>query len=241
MPSWKKVISSGSALSVLNITASNLSNTFEQAILIYDTASGAVTYWTSSLEPPSNNVSQSGTVRYDNPAQTPMTNTTVRLLDESGTQITSVITNATGDFNFGPVPIGNYYIRFQTNKPWGGVSAADALNIARHFSNTQLLTGIRKLAADVNANDTITNTDALQANQRFGFLRSSFTAGDWVFGSGSGENFRGWFMNGQTSPSNWAVSSIGIPLTASADNTNLQYRALSVGDVNGSYTPPTYL
>ena len=44
----------------------------------------------------------SGTLRYDNTSQTPMTNTTVRLL-AGGTQITSVITNATGDFNFGPV------------------------------------------------------------------------------------------------------------------------------------------
>ena len=238
MPSWKKVISSGSALSVLNITASNLSNTFEQAILIYDTASGAVTYWTSSLEPPTNTVLQSGTVRYNNTAQTPMTNTTVRLLDESGTQVTSVITNATGDFNFGPVPIGNYYVQFQTSKPWGGINTTDALNIARHFSNTQLLTGIRKLAADINATNTINITDALQAIQRSVSQRSSFTAGDWVFGTTATDTtFRGWFMNGQTSLSNWAVSSIGIPLTASVDNTNLQYWALSVGDVNGSYTP----
>ena len=74
-----------------------------------------------------------------------------------------------------------------------------------------------------------------------------------MFGSGSGANFRGWFMvnlssptstpnpNGITSPSNWAVSSIGIPLTASRGDINLQYWALSVDDVNGSYTPPTYL
>jgi len=237
MPSWKKVISSGSALSVLNITASNLSNSFEQAILIYDTASGAVTYWTSSLEPPTNTVQQSGTVKYDNTALTPMTNITVRLIDSSGTQFTSVITNASGDFNFGPVPIGNYYVQFQTNKPWGGITATDTLNITRHFSNNQLLTGIRKLAADVNASNTINASDALQASQRFVAQRSSFTAGDWVFGSGSNENFRGWFISGQTSPLNGAVSSIGIPLTASVDNTSLQYRALSVGDVNGSYTP----
>jgi len=235
MPSWKKVISSGSALSVLNITASNLSNTFEQAILIYDTASGAVTYFTSSLEPPSNTVLQGGTVRYNNTAQTPMTNTTVTLFDESGTQITSVITNATGNFNFGPVPIGNYYIQFRTSKPWGGINTTDALNIARHFSNTQLLTGIRRLAADVNATNIINATDALQVTQRISFNRSSFTAGNWVFGSGSGANFRGWFMvnlqsqtsppnpNGITSPSNRAVSSIGIPLMASRGDINLQY------------------
>jgi len=238
MPSWKKVISSGSALSVLNITASNLSNSFEQAILIYDTASGAVTYWTSSLEPPSNTVQQAGTVRYGNTAQTPMTNTTVKLMDSNGTQIALTTTNASGDFNFGQVPVGNYYVQFQTNKPWGGITATDALNITRHFSNTQLLTGIRQLAADVNASNTINASDALQASQRFVAQRSSLTAGDWVFGLGSGDDFRGWFMNGRTSPLNGAVSSLGIPLTASVDNTSLQYLALTVGDVNGSYNPP---
>ena len=236
MPSWKKVILSGSAAHLLNITASNLPNIYKNNVLMYDTASGVITYFSSSLD---NRVyvQQSGSVKYDNTAQTSMTNTTVKLLKSNGTQFRLVITDSNGNFNFGQVPVGNYYVRFQTSKPWGGVTATDALLISRHFSNTQLLTGIRQLAADINASNTITTTDALQANQRYALLRSSFTAGNWVFGSGSGENFRGWFMNGQTSLSNWAVSSIGIPLTASADNINLQYWALSVGDVNGSYTP----
>jgi hypothetical protein len=193
----------------------------------------------------------SGNVKYDNTAQTPMTNTTVRLLNSNGTHVTSVITNGSGDFNFGGnIPTGSYYIDFYTNKPLSGINATDALLISRHFANTQLLTGIRKLAADVNASNTITSTDPFQVNQRSTSQRSSFNAGDWVFGTTATDTtFRGWFMvnqpqlgstpnpNGITSSLNGAVSSIGIPLTASRGDINLQYLALSVGDVNGSYNP----
>jgi hypothetical protein len=198
----------------------------------------------------------SGTVRYDNTAQTPMTRTTVRLLYENPSNVGSYqtvasdTTDSNGNFDFGGnIPTGSYYVDFYTNKPWGGVNSVDALNISRHSTAVAPLTGIRQLAADINATDTINTTDALQTNRRYASLISSFTAGDWVFGSGSGANFRGWFMvnlssqnsspnpNGITSSLYEAVSSIGIPLTASRGDINLQYLALSVGDVNGSYTP----
>lgn len=198
----------------------------------------------------------SGTVRYDNAAQTPMTNTTVRLLREDTINVGSyqeliATTNASGDFNFGGnIPTGSYYVDFYTNKPWDGINATDALNITRHFSMITPLTGIRKLAADINATNIINTTDALQTSQRYASIRSSFTAGDWVFGTTATDTtFRGWFMvnlssrnsppnpNGITSSLNGAVSSIGIPLTASRGDINLTYLALSVGDVNGSHTP----
>ena len=114
----------------------------------------------------------SGTLRYDNTSQTPMTNTTVRLL-AGGSQITSVITNATGDFNFGPVPPGTYTLQYQTNKPWGGVNSVDALNITRHFSVVQPLSGLRLRVADVNNSNTVSATDALQVNQRFSCVHHS--------------------------------------------------------------------
>jgi hypothetical protein len=154
----------------------------------------------------------SGTLRYDNTSQTPMTNTTVRLL-AGGSQITSVITNATGDFNFGPVPPGAYTLQYQTNKPWGGVNSVDALNITRHFSVVQPLSGLRLRVADVNNSNTVSATDALQVNQRFSFLRSSFTAGDWAYN-----------LNTLTVPND------PTPIVLSG-------RALCSGDVNGSYSP----
>jgi len=239
MPSWKKVISSGSAAHLLNITASNLPNIYKNNVLMYDTASGVITYFSSSLD---NRVyvQQSGSVKYNNTAQTLMTNTTVTLMDSNGTQIVPpTITDSNGNFNFARVPIGNYYVQFQTNKPWGGVTNADAGAIENHFNTVELLTGIRQLAADVDADGDIDNTDYSQVNNRISNSIGLFTAGDWVFGSGSGTNFRGWRMIAAQpiSPSLGVVSSFGIPLTASVNNTNLQYLALCTGDVNGSYIP----
>ena len=252
MPSWKKVIVSGSSAHVLNITASNLPNLYKNHVLMYNTASGVITYFTSSLD---NRVyvQQSGTVRYDNTALTPMTNTRVTLFDESGTQVTSVDTNATtGDFNFGPVPIGNYYVQFETSKPWGGVNMVDESRISQHAAVGNVLTGIRQLAADVDGDDNIDASDITligDAIQQESTSDVSNYRGNWVFGSGSGANFRGWYginataldstatQNGVTSSLNGAVSSMGIPLTASANNTNLQYLALCLGDVDGSYIP----
>jgi hypothetical protein len=141
-----------------------------------------------------------------------MTNTTVRLL-AGGTQITSVITNSTGDFNFGPVPPGAYTLQYQTNKPWGGVNSVDALNITRHFSVVSPLSGLRLRVADVNNSNTVSATDALQVNQRFSFLRSSFTAGDWAY----------------------SLTTLTVPNDPTP--ISLSGRALCLGDVNGSYNP----
>ena len=238
MPSWKKVILSGSAAHLLNITASNLPNIYKNNVLMYDTASGVITYFTSSLD---NRVyvQQSGSVKYDNANQTSMTNTTVMLFNDIGTRIVpSTTTDSNGNFNFARVPIGNYYVQFQTNKPWGGINAADASLIEAHI-NGNPLTNIRKLAADVDGDGDIDNSDYGLVNNRVNNSILSFPAGNWVFGSGSGANFRGWRMvsSQAVSPSLGVVSSMGIPLTASANNTNLQYLALCLGDVNGSYIP----
>jgi hypothetical protein len=48
MPSWKKILQSGSAVHVLNITASGLPNSSQPNIIGYDTASGRFTYFLTS-------------------------------------------------------------------------------------------------------------------------------------------------------------------------------------------------
>ena len=62
MPSWKKILQSGSAVHVLNITASSLPNSFQPNIIGYDTASGRFTFFpTSSLVSGGSIIGGSGT------------------------------------------------------------------------------------------------------------------------------------------------------------------------------------
>ena len=65
MPSWKKILQSGSAVHVLNITASGLPNSSQPNIIGYDTASGRFTYFsTSSLGSGGSTIGGSGTTNY---------------------------------------------------------------------------------------------------------------------------------------------------------------------------------
>ena len=65
MPSWKKILQSGSAVHVLNITASSLPNLSQPNIIGYDTASGRFTYFsTSSLGSGGSTIGGSGTTNY---------------------------------------------------------------------------------------------------------------------------------------------------------------------------------
>lgn len=152
-----------------------------------------------------------GSLRYDNTAQSPITNSTVQLL--SGTTIIqSATTTSTGSFNFGNLPDGAYSMVASTTKPWGGVNATDALNVARHFSNTQLLSGLRLTAADVNGSSSINSTDALNISRRTAAVITTFSVGNWYFESPQ--------------------------LTVSGGTTTTQnIKGICFGDVNGSYNP----
>jgi hypothetical protein len=174
----------------------------------------------------------SGSVKYDNNAQTPMTNTNVELLDSDNAKIADAQTDLNGNYildvsnvTFGsvlnqPLPTGTYTIKVTTNKPWGGITSADSLLVTRHVVGIISLTGIRLKAADVNRSNTVTSTDALTISRRFSGTLTSFTAGNWVFASSSGADLT----------LNWNIQS---------QSAYCDIKALCYGDVNGSYVPNT--
>ena len=176
----------------------------------------------------------SGSVKYDNNAQTPMTNTSVELwiTGSNGARVATTTTDSNGNYVLDvsnltyylnqPLPTGTYTIKLTTNKPWGGITAADSLLVTRHIVGTTSLTGIRLKAADVNRSNTITSTDALTINRRFSGLLTSFPVGNWVFASSSGADLT----------VNWNIQS---------QSAYCDIKALCYGDVNGSYTPSTVL
>ena len=155
--------------------------------------------------------SVSGVLHYDNTAMTPIVNSQVRLLGPGGVQVATATTNASGQYVLNNVATGSYTLTAQSSRPWGGVSASDALQISRHFSNLINLTGLRLGAADVNATNSINTGDALLATRRYSGNITSFGAGDWRFES--------------------------IPLSISSSSVTQNIRGICYGDVNGSFLP----
>jgi hypothetical protein len=82
MPSWKKILQSGSAAHVTNITASSLPNSLQPNVIGYDTASGRFTFFsTASLT--SSFVGGSGTTNYITRWSGPNTITTSSMYESS--------------------------------------------------------------------------------------------------------------------------------------------------------------
>ena len=177
-----------------------------------------------------------GQLTYNNSIHTPLNGVTVNLYQGS-TLIASTVTATAidesvdpptytaGAYRFDNLSTGaktaGYTLRLASTKPWGGVTAADALLIKLHTTGTYL-TNLPLVAANVNLSGgsfPVNSTDALLVQLRIVGLVSSFTAGDWVFGN------------------NPFTNSGNIPVTTGATAKNLI--ALATGDVNGSYIPTT--
>ena len=155
----------------------------------------------------------SGNVTYDNAVSTAMNNTTVSLMSGNNV-VDTTFTNANGHYSFTDITPGTYQLIAHSTKQWGGVNATDALIILKHFVGSNILTGIRKTVADVDASGYINSGDALQAMKRFVNIQSSFAAGDWAFEHHS------------------------VDITAGGNLTD-NFKGACFGDVNGSYLPPT--
>ena len=156
-----------------------------------------------------------GTFKYNNTPQTPMTNSTVQCRDANNVVLLTAQTDATGTYSMSGMTNGTYTVTGVTNKPWGGVNSVDALGIARSFTGAAPLVGLRVKAADVNGSNTINSLDALTTSRRFSGSIASFTVGNWAYEA--------------------------VPTTVAGGVTTRNIMALAYGDVNGSYQPNTAL
>lgn len=152
-----------------------------------------------------------GRMSYNNTISTPINNSTVNLT-QNNTVVATTTTDADGNYTFTDVVQGDYAVNGAITKPWGGGNATDALLILRHFVSLQQLVNLPKYAADVNGNGYINSLDALLVAKRFTQSINSFPAGDWVTED---------------------------PSITLDQNTIMDVLALCMGDVNGSYVPPT--
>ncbi|MFZ4707575.1 MAG: T9SS type A sorting domain-containing protein, partial [Bacteroidales bacterium] len=127
------------------------------------------------------------------------------------------LTNDTGIYQFPHVLENTYTIEANTNKPFAGVNATDALKIQRHFAGLETITEpVRLQAADVNNSGGINGTDAIQVKRRFAGMDATFERGDWTFAKP--------VVGGDTIIINGA-------------SVTQDFYGLCVGDVNGSNIP----
>jgi len=161
-------------------------------------------------------------------------------LKQAGTVVYTTTTPPTGNGNyqFNGVASGSYTVCLSSSKPWGGVSSADILLIQNHYKTPPtLLTGIKRLAADVvdNSSQAIVNvTDRdLINNRRLTPTGYSFLTGDWVFTRAADISINSYPAEGIMYANALGSS---ITLTVSGSNVNQDFRALCYGDVDASNT-----
>ncbi len=153
----------------------------------------------------------SGDLRYDNNNQTPLAGIPVHLKTLLGNIVASDTTDSSGYYDMAGYANGNYLLDASVNYIWGGVNSTDALQVTRYFTSLVSLSPLRIKVGDVNGSGITNSGDALLINRRITGLITSFSVGNFV----------------SNLPS---VNALGNPLVA-----NL--RALSTGDVNGTYNP----
>jgi hypothetical protein len=106
---------------------------------------------------------------------------------------------------------GNYFVEIGGGLEWGGVNSTDALLVGLHQipQKGHTLGGIYLLAADVNGDDFVDQTDEVLIQQRTISIIDEFPASDLVYSQSI--------------------------VTVEGAATNYNIRVLCRGDVNASY------
>ncbi|MCX6271101.1 MAG: T9SS type A sorting domain-containing protein [Bacteroidetes bacterium] len=190
----------------------NITQSWTLGETVIETFYGSTIVLTQGFQQPDALRHLMGKLTYNNNASTPLNNCLVRLM-QGNTVVQQTTTASNGDYLINNLQNGTYTINATTTKPWGGVNATDALLIMKHFAAISLLTGIRLVAADVDASGYINAVDALQDMKRFVGLQTSFNLGNWVFEHHT------------------------VVVDGSGDLID-NFKGICVGDVDGSYNPP---
>jgi hypothetical protein len=187
---------------------------FQEPTLRWDGAMVPERAWSSPMwfeVFPVQDTAISGNLTYDNSSSSALPGVKLYLVNSLNVKVDSTFTGLNGKYAFKNVWTGTYQVKGKSNAAWGGVNSVDAQLILKQFVGITSLTGVRLLAADVDASGYVNSIDALQVAKRFTGLISSFPGGDWVF----------------------------LPTTIQYNGTRLiqQLKGLCNGDVNGSYNP----
>ncbi|MBM3923518.1 MAG: hypothetical protein FJ338_01465 [Sphingomonadales bacterium] len=128
-----------------------------------------------------------------------------------GNIVASDTTDSAGVYELLRFPNGNYFLDASINYSWGGVNSTDALQVIRFFTSLGSLSPLRIKSGDVNGNGLTNSGDALLINRRATGSISTFAVGNFVHNLPS--------------------------VNATGNHLVMNLRALSTGDVNGTYSP----
>ncbi|MHC1706206.1 MAG: dockerin type I domain-containing protein [Bacteroidales bacterium] len=153
-----------------------------------------------------------GTVTYNNTNNSVMDSTHVYLYTMNNVLVKTAMTDANGTFTMEGVYLGNYKISAMPLTLHGGANAIDALQILRHFVGMISLSGLNRVAADVNGGGVVNSADALMVQKRFVGLIDTFPVGDWV-----------------SETMNVSITEVGTSI--------INLKVQCTGDVNASFIP----
>jgi parallel beta-helix repeat protein len=153
----------------------------------------------------------SGTLKYDNAAQSVLSGETIVLEDAgTGTSIATTTTDGSGYYEFTGIADGTYTVKGGATLTWSGASSMDVTIYKKHIIGSTVLTGMKLISGDVNNSGSITSTELPLFLQRIVWMISSFP-----------------------DVSDWAYSNGDVTVAGANETVNLQ--AICYGDANGSY------
>ncbi len=153
----------------------------------------------------------SGNVTYANSVSTPLDSVVIKLRNDEGYIVDTLLSGVSGQYKFKCLGNDNYSYITNFSDSCGGINATDALFVARYSLGLIALSTIQAKAAEVNNFPPVNAGDALLICKYTVNLIQSFQAGKWV--------------------------SEDVNLQLSGSSIVKDFKALCVGDVNGSYVP----
>lgn len=105
-----------------------------------------------------------------------VSNSIVYLKNSTGSStLATATTNSTGNFTLYAID-GNYTLDASVNKPWGGLSVVDGVQVRRYLASLITFNQLQQLAGDVNVNGTVDVSDAAFIRRK---LSNQATATQW--------------------------------------------------------------
>ena len=126
-------------------------------------------------------VNVTGKYIYHNDSQSPLSDLTVTLVNQTNQVVATTTTNSDGIYAFTDVPAGEYSIHASTDKPSNGYTMKDCFSLLQHLSGYLPFDNIQLLAADVDHNNVVDKNDLNLMMAAWAKPSIKFPAGDWAF------------------------------------------------------------